>query len=146
MFSRGVRTDVCVLSAVCNYCRPQSIGQRGQRGAESRSSSPAPDSVHRAGGKLPRHCQRGQAEANQSLVAGRREQCAAGRGVPTSVLLEIVTGDRGAVFFAVPQLDPYHAHRDRKRTSRPHAMGIDGPLALRTHSRTVPGSDGLHPF
>jgi UDP:flavonoid glycosyltransferase YjiC (YdhE family) len=52
-----------------------------------------------------------------------------GRGVPrVNYLPELFAGDQRAVF-AVPQLDPYHVHRN-ETLLRP-CINIDGPLATR---------------
>jgi rhamnosyltransferase subunit B len=70
----------------------------------------------------------GQAEANQSLLLETVNRVLHGRGVPgVRALPELFAGDGRAVF-AVPQLDPYHAHRDERLLSP--CIGINGPLAL----------------
>jgi hypothetical protein len=78
---------------------------------------------------FPAVASEGQAETNQSLILDIVSRVLHGRGVPgIGHLPELFAGDRRAVF-AVPQLDPYHAHRD-ERLLNP-CINIKGPLAPR---------------
>lgn len=71
----------------------------------------------------------GQSETNQALLLEVANNVLSDRGVATTDFLPgLFKGDRRAVF-TVPQLDPYHAHRNE--TLLGSSVGISGPLAPR---------------